>query len=126
MKQPLQASCKDEWPSHTPVNREGWWTRDHTLVLVLVVATALLLFACWRLIQPFVGPLAWALALAVVAHPVHTWLSRRTEKPGVAAGGAVLAVAILIVGPAVFVGHNLVNEAGSAVKVIQTEVESGK
>src|SRR6188508_1693857 len=102
-----------ELPPQPSVNREGWWTRDHALIIVLVVATALLLFACWRLIQPFVGPLAWALALAVVAHPLHTWLLRRTSKPALAAAAAVLAVAILIVGPAIFVAHNLVNEAAS-------------
>jgi predicted PurR-regulated permease PerM len=96
------------------------------LVVVLVVATALLLFACWRLLQPFVGPIAWALALAVVAHPMHRWLARRIGKPGIAAGVAVLGVAILIVGPAIFVGHNLVKEAGTAVKTAQEEVKSGR
>jgi predicted PurR-regulated permease PerM len=37
------------------------------------------------------GPVAWAFALAVVAHPLHGWIARRVDKPGLAAGLAVIA-----------------------------------
>ena len=63
-----------------PVNRDAWWTRDHVLVIVLFVATGILVVLCWKLVQPFVTPLAWALALAVVAHPVNGWLARRIKN----------------------------------------------
>ena len=69
-------------PPTPEVNREGWWTREHALIVVLVVATALLLFLCWQLVQPFLTPIAWALALAVVAHPLHSWIARKIEQAG--------------------------------------------
>jgi len=108
------------------VTREGWWTREHALVVVLVAATALLLFLCWLLVQPFLGPIAWALALAVVAHPLHGWIARRIEKPGLAAGLAVFAIAVVIIAPAIFVGHSIVREAVSGAQTIQSGLESGK
>lgn len=106
-------------------NREGWWTRDHALVVVLVAVTALLLFICGMLVRPFFAPIAWALALAVVAHPLHSWIAARIKSPEVAAGTAVLAICIIIVAPAVFVGHNVVQEATKGVRTIQSSVESG-
>ena len=52
---------------------------------------ALLLILCWQLVQPFMGPVAWAFALAVVGHPLHGWIARRVDKPGLTAGLAVIA-----------------------------------
>ncbi len=94
-------------------------------MVVLVAATALLLYACWQLVQPFIGPLAWALALAIVALPLHRWMARKVEKPGLAAGLAVLAVAIIIVVPATFVGFSIVKEAGAGLDLIKNTAESG-
>ena len=107
-------------------NAEGRWTRDQVLVVVLAVVTAILLFLCWQIVRPFVAPLAWALALAIVAHPLHGWIGRRLDKPNIAAGLAVFAVAIIIVVPVVFVSHSIVREAGGAVQSIQTGLESGQ
>lgn len=108
-----------------PVNREGWWTREHALIVVLVVATTLLLFLCWLLVQPFLTPIAWALALAVVAHPLHTWIARKMDKPGLAAGIAVFAIALIIVAPVAFVGNSIVKEATTVVKTVQGALEDG-
>jgi len=116
----------DSASSDHPVNREGWWTRDHALVIVLVAATALLLILCWQLVQPFTGPIAWAFALAVVAHPLHGWIARRIDKPGLAASLAVFTIAVVIVAPTIFVGNSIVREAATGVKAIQSGLQDGK
>jgi predicted PurR-regulated permease PerM len=112
--------------ANPPVNRDGWWTREHVLVVVLVAATALLLILCWLLIQPFLSPIAWALALAVIAHPLHSWIARRIHKPGLAAGLTVLVIAVVIVGPAIFVGNSIVREVSTGVTAIQSDLADGK
>jgi predicted PurR-regulated permease PerM len=119
-------AMSDEPSSEESASHQGWWTREHALVVVLVVATGLLLFLCWQILQPFMGPIAWALALAVVAHPLHARLARWIDKPGLAAGLAVFVIAVAIVAPAIFVGNSLVREATAGVKAIQSSVESGK
>src|SRR5688572_33273575 len=116
----------DPAPSDQPVNREGWWTRDHALVVVLVGATALLLVLCWQVVQPFLTPIAWALALAVVPHPLHGWLARRIKHPGIAAGVAVFLIALVLVALATFVGHSVVKEAVAGAQTIQAGLDSGQ
>jgi predicted PurR-regulated permease PerM len=106
-------------------NREGWWSRDHALVIVLAVATALLLYVCWLVTRPFLGPLAWALALAVVAHPLHTWIASRIANQSLSAAVTVALIAIVIVTPAIFVVHSIVREAETGLKTIQATVQSG-
>jgi len=116
----------DPAPSDQPVNREGWWTRDHALIIVLVGATALLLALCWQLVHPFLTPIAWALALAVVAHPLHGWIARRIKHPGIAAGVAVFLIALVLVALATFVGHNVLKEAVAGAQTIQAGLDSGQ
>ncbi len=90
------------------------------LVLVLGAVTVLLLWLCYRLAQPFLPALAWAVALAVVAHPVHAWFERRFKKPGLAAGLAVALVAVAIVGPMAWVGHQVAAEAARLSQSVQS------
>ena len=113
-------------PGHLPANREGWWTREHALIVVLVVAPALLLGLCGALLKPFFNPIAWALSFAVIAHPVHAWLERRIKRENLAAGLATFGIAVLIAGPMIFVADNIIRDSTSAVKSIQAGVESGK
>ena len=103
-----------------PVNRDAWWTRDHVLVIVLFVATGMLLVFCWQLVRPFVTLLAWALALAVVAHPLHGWLTRQIKKPGLAAGIAVFAIAVVLAALVIFVGQSLVSSIASGTQAFQS------
>jgi predicted PurR-regulated permease PerM len=88
-----------------------------------VAATALAIYLCYRLLVPFMPALSWALALAIIVHPVHRWLSQRIRNADVCAG---LSVAIVIVGlivPAIFVIYNLLGQATqNADKVEQATV----
>ena len=86
----------------------------------------LLLVLCWRLVQPFAAPLAWALALAVVAHPLHGWIARRIKAPGLAAGIAVFVIALVFAGLLIFVGHSLVSELATASQAVQSSFQSGQ
>ena len=109
-----------------PVNRDAWWTRDHVLVIVLFAATSILLVLCWQLVRPFVTPLAWALALAVVAHPLHGWLAREIKKPGLAAGVAVFTIAMVLAALVIFVGFSLVNSIVSGSQTFQSFFQTGQ
>lgn len=104
----------------------GRWTREHALVVVLVAATALLIGLCALFARPFLGSLAWALALAIVAHPLHRWFKRRIENDNIASGVAVIIIALLIVGPALFVVQRVMLEAGAGLKTIEAGVQSGE
>lgn len=103
----------------------GWLSRERILVVALAVATALAFYVCYRLARPFLPALAWALALAVVVHPVHEWGARRIKSANLAAGLTVAVVAVVLIAPAVFVGRRLAREAVTGAQTIRAEIEGG-
>jgi hypothetical protein len=109
-----------------PDPEDGWLSRQRALVLVLVAATAIAVYLCYRLALPFLPALAWALALAVIAHPLHSWLVRRLGHANLAAGLAVTLVAVAIVAPALFLTQQLIREAARGVEWFQSEAAMGR
>ena len=94
-----------------PPDNVGGLTRERVLVLVLLVATALSLYLCYEMARPFLPAIAWSLALAIVAHPLHIWIHRRVTQPNLAAALTVTIVAVLLIGPTVLVARRVVQEA---------------
>jgi len=109
-----------------PTADGGWLSRERALALVLMTATALAFYLCYRLALPFLPAVTWALALAVVAHPLHEVVARRVKSPGAAAGLSVAVVAVLIVTPAVFLLRQLVRQASRGAEALKAQVESGQ
>jgi predicted PurR-regulated permease PerM len=109
-----------------PDPEDGWLSRQRALVLVLVAATAIAVYLCYRLTLPFLPALAWALALAVIAHPLHSWLVRRLGHANLAAGLAVALVAVALVAPALFLTQQLIREAARGVEWFQSEAAMGR
>ena len=103
----------------------GWLTRERALVMVLALVTSIALYICYRLALPFLPALAWALALAVVTHPLHSLIERRVKRPNVAAAAAVAVVAAIIIAPAFFVARRAVSEAARGVEAIRAGIEAG-
>ena len=99
--------------------------RDRLLVLVLIAATGICLYLCYLIASPFLSALAWALALAIITHPLHRWISRRIRHPNIAATLSVLLIAIVILGPVVFVTHNLVQQATASAEQIKAASADG-
>lgn len=77
------------------------------------------------LLRPFLPVLAFALALAVITHPLHRAVKRRVRWPDLAAGLAVAAVGLLVVTPIILVGRTLVVQVAAGIKTLQAEVQSG-
>lgn len=113
-------------PGGKPANDEvssgpgAGWTRENVLILVLIGVTVVLCVMCYRLLQPFLSALAWAVALAVVAHPLHEWIARRFRRPDLSAGLAVVLVAIVIIAPAGFVMHQLASQVARVMGIVQS------
>jgi hypothetical protein len=111
--------------AQSPETEGGWLSRERVLALVLLVATGLAVYVCYRLTRPFLPALAWALALAVVAHPLHDWIERRLRRANLAAAVAVVLVAVAIGGPTVLLTQRLGREVAWGVGWVQSEYTSG-
>jgi len=103
-----------------------WLPREKVLTLVLLAATALAFYVCYRLALPFLPALTWALTLAVVAQPLHGRVLGFTARPSIAAALSVLLVAALIVAPGVLLARQLVGEAGRGLGALKAQTEQGR
>ncbi len=110
----------------SPSQTEGWLSRERSLAIVLVLASGVVGYLCYRLIVPFLPALAGALALAVMAHPLHRRVKKAVHNPDVSAGLTVLMVALLVVAPALFVTQHLAREARNATTLVHDSFLSGR
>lgn len=86
--------------------------RFSTRVLA-VAGAALLLYLLARILEPFFGPILWALLLAFLLFPANQWLRRRLRgKNGAAALLLTVAVTLGIVIPAASLMLVFVRQAG--------------
>ena len=88
-----------------------------------MVAIGVAFYLCWVMVRPFLAVLTWAAAFALLVHPLHARLERRT-RPNAAALLSVCIVAILIVAPALFISQRLFAELSSALRAVGTDMNS--
>jgi predicted PurR-regulated permease PerM len=103
----------------------GVLSRQRVQAVALIVATALGVYLCYRLVRPFLPALAWGLALAVMAYPIHTAICRRIPHATLSAALSVAAVSLVIIAPAAFVIHQLAHQASSSVRAAREFVGMG-
>jgi predicted PurR-regulated permease PerM len=91
--------------------------RARLATLSFSAAVLLLSYSVYLLFKPFLIPLCWAGVLVVCCYPWHARLARRLG-PNLAATTSTLAVALLVIGPAVAIGMAFVSEAAAAIDVV--------
>jgi predicted PurR-regulated permease PerM len=76
------------------------FTRDRLLTVVLAVMTAIAVYVCYLIVEPFIPAIAFALALAIATARPYAWLKRRLHREALAAAIATVLVAVVIIAPA--------------------------
>lgn len=100
-------------------------TRDRLSTITLLILVAAGVVGCFIITAPFLPALTWALALAVVAHPLHTWLEQRIGRPDIASGLSVILITVLLLAPFVLLGHHLGKQATEAYEQLESGTKSG-
>ncbi len=91
---------------------------------IVFYATVLLIgYLGFRIVQPFLGDIGWAIVLAICLEPVRARLAPRLGRTRTALL-LVLLVLLLIVVPVVFVATTFVREGGPAVDYLGKQLES--
>ena len=88
-----------------------------------VFLTALGLYLCWLLAKPFLAAAAWALALAVVARPLHRRLERLL-RPNLAALISIFVIVLILLAPGAFLIQQLADEARSGLAIAGENLNS--
>src|SRR5688572_16158511 len=76
-----------------------------------LMALALLLIWCFRIVEPFITPLVWGSVLAIALYPIHSMLVQKLK--GRNAWSAVIItilMLLIIIGPAVWLFMATVDE----------------
>lgn len=93
---------------------------------MLFTFTAVAVVICLGLAAPFVPAITWALALAVVAHPIHAWIQKRLPgKPVLVSALATAVVTIGLLAPVVLIVQQLIQQTTSGLGQLQQTLESG-
>lgn len=93
--------------------------------VALAIITAVLIALCIVLVWPYLSAVVWALALAIIAWPIHAWLSPRIRVSWLAATISTLTVLALVLVPLLFVSYQLAREASSAAEKLKTDNAEG-
>jgi len=89
---------------------------------IIFYGTVLLIgYLAWRIVQPFLVEIGWAVVLAICLEPLRVRVQPRLGRTRTAALLTVL-VLVLIVLPVLFVGGAVVNQAGPAVKYVDAQL----
>lgn len=104
-----------------------WLTRERLLMLVLAGVSVVVGWLCWRLVEPFVPAITWALVLAVLAHPLHERILARFKKwPSISAALAVVAVTLAIALPATLLVRQVGSEAVASIATARKFVDTDR
>jgi len=85
-----------------PTNSSTKTTSDRLTTVLSYGALLLLIYLVFRIVEPFLEPLAWSGVLAIIFYPVHERIMRRL-RPNGAALVSTLGVTLLLIVPALVV-----------------------
>jgi predicted PurR-regulated permease PerM len=98
---------------------------SHSRPGALIAITAVGIGICAWIAAPFVSPLTWAFALAVVAAPFHRRVESSIRNPNLAAVVSVLAVTLVLLLPTMFVAWQIGAQASRDLARIQQYLDAG-
>lgn len=105
---------------------DDWGSLNHVHTLVLMMATVLGIYLCYRLAVPFLPILAWALTLAVMFTPLQRWLESKLKYRNFATLISILLIGFMVAVPVIFVGEQLVVQIVKGSQLVETKVSSGE
>src|SRR5215211_7744943 len=85
----------------------------------LLAASLVALYLCWKMLQPFVEVVLWAVVLVIVFFPVHRRIKARVGSPGWSAVLSCLLVIFVILVPLTLLTFAVVNELTDFAQMLQ-------
>ncbi len=80
---------------------------------VLTAILAILAYLTYRIFQPFLTAIAWAIVFCVVFYPLYAFIERQVRLKTIASLITLAAIIVAIVGPFSYISFALVGEVGS-------------
>jgi len=87
--------------------------RERLVQIFFFGLLALITYALYQVVEPFLVPIAWAVLLAFLAHPGQAELNRLVRSRTASAAIISVAIALGVILPAIWLSERLVREAQS-------------
>lgn len=98
------------------------WAKSQSKLLRwigLLAATVVALYLCWRMLQPFIEVVLWAVVLVILFFPIHRRIQARIVSQSWSAVLSCLLVIFVILVPLTLLTFAVVNEIGNFVQMLQ-------
>ncbi len=95
--------------------------RERVIQVFFFGFLAVMAYELYALLEPFFTPIAWAILLAFMAHPLLVQLDHLMRRRSLSAAIITLAVTLGVVLPALWLSGRLANEA----QTLYTQLSSG-
>src|SRR5262245_13481337 len=110
---PVMASPESTPDVSSTTSPSGLVQEDRLRLVKLGILTLVCLALCVWLAIPLLPALTWGMALAIIAWPLHVWMSRRIHWRAAAAALTSAVVVLVILAAGFFVTYELAREAAS-------------
>src|SRR5690348_13906940 len=111
----------DERPTEVRQTRQARTSEEVIHIAIRLALLAGLIYWSFVVLSPFIPILLWSVVLAVALYPAYDWLSVHLGYPRIAAILITLAVLVVLLGPAAWLGIGLVE----GLRNITEQVTSG-
>lgn len=112
--------------SRVSKRRRSGGTKRRVRMAGLIGLTLLGLVVCTFLAYPFLPAMAWAVALAIMAVPLHSRLEKVISGANFSAGVSTAVVVALVLVPVLAVAEKFGQEASTAAKQVQELIREGR
>ncbi len=92
--------------------------------VALLAVTLLALYLCWKMLEPFVEVVLWAVVLVIVFFPVHKRIQARVGSPSWSALLSCLLVIFAILVPLTLMTFAVVNEMSDFAQALQAKSDA--
>lgn len=92
---------------------------EHFYTLISLTIIILLFYLFYKIINPFLTPIIWAIVLSITFYPLYKLFLRVFKYPWIAALATLILILILIVGPATYIITILISEIAQTYSVIE-------
>lgn len=105
-------------PQRAVPPRDRFYARTFALITALLLGLAL-----FRIVEPFIGPLLWALFIAFLLHPLHVRLTRRLKgRNQLSALLLTLLTLLVVIGPLTALSAAFAAQVGDLLQAAQSTV----
>lgn len=101
-------------------------SKGMTQLIVLVLLTLFFGYLSYRVVQPFMAAIVWAVVLAIVSYPLYQFLLRYVKRESVASLINLGIILVLILGPISYFMYLLGAEIATTTQYLQQQYTTGR